>query len=361
MNIRDRYQDDLQRGVIEPDTAQQAAVNALQDLHDQLSEARPAASGWRRLLGGNRRKTPTGLYLYGPVGRGKTYLVDAFYAGLPFKDKRRLHFHHFMRHAHREMRRLKEEADPLRTVAARFAAEARILCLDELFVHDIADAMILSRLLTALVNEGVTLVATSNEHPDELYRDGLQRIRFFPAIDFLKSHMRLLSLDGGKDYRLDFLESAALYHVPSGAEADTILNDAFDRMTPEPGRSDTDLEVEGRVIPVRRLADGVAWFDFQALCGGPRSQNDYIELARCLHTVLVSNIPRLDREHEDEARRFIGLVDELYDRRVKLICSADAPVEALYSGRRVAFEFRRTVSRLTEMQSHDYLASAHRP
>lgn len=362
MTIRQRYAHDLHQGVIEHDPAQQGAVDALQELHDRLVATRPtAASPWRRLLGRPRREAVPGLYLYGPVGRGKTYLVDAFFAGLPFDDKQRLHFHHFMHHAHREMRRLKEEPDPLQKVAEGFATNTRILCFDELFVNDIADAMILGRLLTALVEEGVTLVATSNEHPDELYRDGLQRARFLPAIDFLKRHMRLVPLLGERDYRLEFLESADIFHVPSGPEADAALADAFAHIAPEPGRPDTALEVEGRPIPTRRLADGVAWFEFEALCGGPRSQTDYMELAHCFHTVLLSDIPRLDGDRKDEARRFISLVDELYDRRVKLICSADTGIDELYRGRRLAFEFQRTASRLTEMQSRDYLASTHRP
>lgn len=359
MSVRSRYQRDIERGVIRPDPAQSVAIDALERLYQELL-SRPNPSLLRRLV---RRPPPAarGLYLYGPVGRGKTYLVDGFFAELPFEEKQRSHFHHFMRSVHREMRRRKDAEDPLRQIAQEQARRVRVLCLDELAVMDVADAMILGRLLEALVDEGVTLVATSNEHPDELYRDGLQRQRFLPTIEFLKSHAEVVRLDGGRDYRLEYLEHAEIYHVPAGAEADHLLDEAFDHLAPETGTRRTSVEIEGRQIPARRLADGVAWFSFEALCSGPRSQNDYIELAHCYHTVLLSGIPVMDGQRDDEARRFISLIDELYERRVKLMATADAPVEELYQGDRLAFEFRRTASRLVQMQSHDYLAERHVP
>lgn len=359
MSVRSRYKRDLERGVIRQDRAQARVVEALNQLHEELL-ALPSPSLLGRIL---RRtpQTPGGIYLYGPVGRGKTYLVDAFFAELPFEEKRRQHFHHFMRYAHREMRRRKDAEDPLRQIAREQARHVRVLCLDEFAVNDIADAMILGRLLEALSEEGVTLVATSNEHPDELYHEGLQRQRFLPTIDFLKMNLEVLSLDGAQDYRLEFLEQADIYHVPPGEEADRILDDAFDHVAPEAGSRRSEVQVEGRRIPARRLGDGVVWFDFDALCRGPRSQNDYIEIAHCFHTVLVSSIPIMDDHTNDEARRFINLIDELYERRVNLVCSAEADAEALYQGERLAFEFRRTISRLMHMRSNEYLAERHIP
>jgi len=360
MPVRNRYYDDLQRGVIERDPGQERAVEALQALHEQLVASSVGSSWWQRLMG-RQPSQPAGLYLYGPVGRGKTYLVDAFFDTLPFAEKERLHFHHFMRRTHRALHELRDLRDPLGRVARDFARANRVLCFDEFHVSDITDAMILGRLLERLLAEGVTLVATSNQHPDELYQDGLQRARFLPAIDTIKANCRVLDLDTGRDYRLERLEQAPVYYTPANKSAEQALEAAFERIAPEPGRADVALTIEGRTIPARRLADGVAWFDFDTLCNGPRSQNDYMELARLFHTLLVSGVPALDTSQENAARRWIALVDELYDRRVKLICSAEAPPETLYQGVKLRFEYERTVSRLTEMQSHDYLALAHRP
>ncbi|MBK5935929.1 cell division protein ZapE [Halorhodospira halophila] len=360
MPVQTRYQDDLARGVIQPDPAQQRAVQALQTLHDDLL-AQPAGAGW---LGWLRRRPSTaapGLYLHGPVGRGKTYLVDAFFDALPFAAKQRLHFHHFMRRTHDALHRLRDHRDPLGHLARDFAAEHRVLCFDEFHVSDIADAMILGRLLEQLIGEGVTLVATSNVHPDDLYRDGLQRARFLPAIDALKRHCRVVNLDGERDYRLERLEQAPVYLIGAAGEHDARLQERFVQLAPEPGQSDGTLDIEDRPIRAHRWADGVAWFDFTELCSGPRSASDYIELARLFHTVLVADVPRFEANREDEARRWMALVDELYERRVNLICSAAAAPEALYAGRRLAFEFQRTASRLHEMQSHEYLAEPHRP
>ncbi|MQM40261.1 Cell division protein ZapE [wastewater metagenome] len=305
----------------------------------------------------------TGVYLWGSVGRGKTWLMDIFYESLPFEARRRLHFHRFMRAVHTRLKTLKERQDPLDIIAEEWAADTRVLCFDEFFVSDIADAMLLAGLLQGLFRRGVTLVATSNIPPHELYWDGLQRERFVPAIELLERHTEVIPVDGDTDYRLRFLEQAEIYHTPLDAEADAVLTRDFDHVRPDGGEvtDETVLEVEGREIPVRCVADGVVWFAFDAVCRGPRSQNDYIDIACQFHTVVISDIPVFGRDSEDDARRFINLVDEFYDRAVKLICSAAAEPEALYQGHRLGFEFERTASRLTEMQSRSYLALPHRP
>ncbi len=367
----ERYRQELAREEIVSDPAQARAVAALETVYQRLIEAPPPADdgGWlrgvlRRLRDEPPNREPvTGLYLWGGVGRGKTWLVDIFYECLPFPDKRRVHFHRFMREVHDRLKGLREREDPLDIIAAEWAAQTRVLCFDEFFVADIADAMILAGLLDGLFRRGVTLVATSNTPPQELYWDGLQRERFLPAIELLEAHTEVLNVDGGTDYRLRFLEQAEIYHTPLDGAADAVLEDDFRHVCPD-GESvevETTLAVEGREIPVRRVGDGLVWFAFDAICRGPRSQNDYIEIARQFHTVLISDVPVFDRYSEDDARRFINLVDEFYDRAVKLIVSAEAEPEALYQGRRLGFEFERTASRLTEMQSREYLALAHRP
>lgn len=364
-----RYRQDLTRPDFHHDPAQERAVRRLQQVYDELlarpQETAPKKSGFlSRLLGAGPEEKPKpvrGLYLWGGVGRGKTYLVDTFYHALPIDRKLRLHFHRFMRKVHDELKQFRDRQDPLKGVAGRFAKQARVICLDEFFVSDITDAMILYGLLQALFDNGVTLVTTSNIRPDDLYKDGLQRARFLPAIALIKEHMEILNVDGGVDYRLRFLEKAEIYHSPLDEKADRVLADAFEHVAPEPGRTHVVLTIEGRPITARRLAGGVAWFDFKELCQGPRSQADYIELARLFHTVLISSVPVMDRQMEDEARRFLNLVDEFYDRNVKLIVAAAAPCEELYQGRKLEFEYRRTVSRLHEMQSHEYLARPHLP
>jgi cell division protein ZapE len=267
-----------------------------------------------------------------------------------------------MQRVHRELTQLSGRADPLETVADNLAGEARVLCFDEFFVSDIGDAMLLGELLSHLFDRGVALVATSNIAPHSLYENGLQRRRFLPAIESIERHTEVLNLDGGTDYRLRLLEQAETYHAPLDSRAEALLAERFSALAPDHSavEVDVDLEIEGRLIRCRRSADDVSWFDFAALCAGPRSQNDYIELARLYHAVLVSDVPIFDPRHEDQARRFISLVDEFYDHNVKLILSAAAPVEELYQGERLAFEFERTRSRLLEMRSHDYLARTHR-
>ncbi|SDJ65244.1 cell division protein ZapE [Microbulbifer yueqingensis] len=362
----ERYQRDLQRPDFVADPAQRAAVEELQDLYERLCAQPQAAGLWQRLgrLWGRPAPEPeTGLYFWGGVGRGKTYLMDAFYESLPFDRKQRTHFHRFMREVHRELRRLDGQKNPLELVAESIAERARVLCFDEFFVSDITDAMILANLLDALFRRGVTLVATSNIEPEGLYRNGLQRARFLPAIDLLRRHTKVLNVDGGTDYRLRALERAELYHCPLDQAADLSLAESFASLIVEGAeiREHEPLDIEGRSILAVREADDVAWFEFAELCDGPRSQNDYIELAREYHSVLLANVPQMDGRMENQARRFINLVDEFYDRCVKLVISAEVPVAELYVGRHLRFEFERTVSRLLEMQSHDYLARPHRP
>ena len=368
MTPSERYARDLARDDFQHDPAQAEAVVLLDDLARRLAEpsAAPGAAMrlrrlWATLRGGGEvPKTPVqGLYLWGGVGRGKTYLMDMFFECLPFEDKLRMHFHRFMRRTHDELRRLAGDADPLQGVADALAAEARVICFDEFFVADITDAMILAELFDALFARGVTLVATSNVEPKHLYRDGLQRRRFLPTIDLLERHTRILHMDGGTDFRLRALEQAELYHSPLDDSAHTSLARSFAALSPEAGQENVSVEIEGRIIHARAVADDVVWFEFAAICDGPRSQNDYIEIAREYHAVLISGLPRFTRHTEDQARRFISLVDEFYDRGVKLILSAAVPIDGLYTGERLQFEFERTTSRLLEMQSREYLARVH--
>ena len=364
MTPSERYAADLEREGFRDDPAQAEVIGLLDDLALELARERSGPTLLDRLrtrLGAPQARGPVrGLYLWGGVGRGKTYLMDLFYECLPFEDKLRMHFHRFMRRTHEELRRLEGSADPLLGVADRLAQEARVICFDEFFVSDITDAMLLGELFDALFARGVTLVATSNVPPRDLYRDGLQRRRFLPAIDLIERHTRVHNMDGGVDHRLRVLQQAELYHTPLDAGAEASLAASFRTLAPEPAARGTSIEVEGRRIPTRALADDVVWFDFEAICDGPRSQNDYIELAREFHAVLVSNVPQFTGSREDQARRFISLVDEFYDRGVKLILSAEASIAELYAGERLRFEFERTRSRLLEMQSTAYLSRLHR-
>lgn len=346
------------------DDCQLKVESALQELASALERAKPRRQpGFvGRLLGRRTSITPVrGLYVWGTVGRGKTMLMDRFYEQLNVPYKMRSHFHRFMHEVHGELKQLKNFEDPLEEVAERLALKARVICFDEFFVNDIADAMILGTLFEALFRRGVTLVTTSNVPPAQLYRDGLQRQRFLPAIAQLQTHTKVLELGAGVDYRLRVLEQAEIYHYPLDAQADTNLEMYFQAIAPDEAKQDVPLALNDRQVSARALADGVVWFDFQAICGGPRSQEDYIELARCFQTVMVSGIPQLTRDNEDEARRFIALVDEFYDRNVKLIVSAASPLEELYQGKKLEFEFQRTCSRMREMQSHDFLARPHLP
>lgn len=356
MTLRDEWERRLVDHNYVRDPTQARLVGILESLQARLIKAAPGDglfSRWRK------PKAVPGLYIHGGVGRGKTFLMDLFFETLDIPDKRRVHFHRMMAEVQRRFRALSDIEDPLDQIAEDIANETRVLCFDEFFVNDIGDAMILGRLLDGLFSRRVTLVTTSNAHPDELYRDGLQRSRFLPAIELIKQHTQVVSMDGDVDYRLRLLERAGTYLTPAGEASDNGLQEIFDESASSKVYSDHALDVNGREIVARRCAKGIAWFEFAELCHGPRSQNDYIELARWFPTVIVSNIPRLDSSQDDPARRFISLVDEFYDRRVKLIVSADGVATELYSGKRLAFEFERTSSRLIEMQSGEYLSAPH--
>ncbi|MBM96113.1 MAG: cell division protein ZapE [Oceanospirillaceae bacterium] len=365
------YQADLQRDDFSYDAAQEMAVKHLQRLYDDLVAAeqqrasQPSGGLLSKLSGRFNKKKPEpemGLYFWGGVGRGKTYLVDTFYDALPFERKMRTHFHRFMQRVHGELTSLSGEKNPLEIVADRIAEEAVVICFDEFFVSDIGDAMILGGLMQELFDRGVTLVATSNIVPDGLYKDGLQRERFIPAIKLLNQFTEVVNVDSGVDYRLRTLEQAELYYFPLDVGADISLKKSFEGLVPDIRHVnlDVDVEVLGRAIPAKAVCDDVAWFDFYALCDGPRSQNDYIELGKLFHAVLISNIPVMSIKNDDLARRFINLIDEFYDRGVKVVMSADAAIPDIYEGGKLEFEFQRTTSRMLEMQSHDYLAREHR-
>ena len=341
----------------ELDDAQQAVLPYFQRLFDDLVAAERANGPLMRLLGGKR--PVKGLYLWGGVGRGKSFLMDSFFAAAPVKRKQRLHFHRFMQDIHRELAALQGRPNPLSTVAKRLARDTKLLCLDEFLVTDIGDAMLMRHLLEGLFAEGVVLVTTSNTQPDDLYRNGLQRGQFLPAIDLLKKHIQVLRLEGGQDYRLRALEKLGVYHSPLSEATERRMREEFVAIARDEGEADSMVEVDGRTLSARRSAPGVVWFEFAELCQKPRGQADFIELARRYHTVLLSRIPRMFADERDAARRFAWLVDEFYDRRVKLIVSAEAPVEGLLDPTAVGRDLERTVSRLIEMQSHHYLAQPH--
>lgn len=363
MTPLERYQEDLKRPDFFRDAAQENAVKHLQRLYDDLIAEAPKQSRLSIMLGRKNIQPIKGLYFWGGVGRGKTYLVDTFFDSLPFEQKMRTHFHRFMKRVHDELRSLAGEKNPLVIVAKRFADEARVICFDEFFVSDITDAMILAGLLEELFRNGVTLVATSNIVPDGLYKDGLQRARFLPAIALLKEYTEVVNVDSGIDYRLRALEQAELYHWPLSDEVDAKLEQSFRSLLLENCKilENEPLMVENREIIARKVGNDVAWFDFRAICDGPRSQNDYIELGKIYSAVILSNVEQMGTKNEDVARRFINLVDEFYDRNVKLIVSAEVELKDLYTGNRLQFEFQRTLSRLLEMQSHEFLARPHKP
>jgi cell division protein ZapE len=341
----------------EPDATQLNALAHFQRLYEDVAGLERLESSMIRLLA--RRRTVPGLYLWGGVGRGKSFLMDSFFNCAPVARKRRIHFHRFMQEIHKALNRHQGEADPMRIIARELARETRLLCLDEFHVTDITDAMLMRRLLECIFENGVVLVTTSNQHPDGLYPHGLQRTQFLPAIELLKRHLEVINVDHGVDYRLRELERAGVYHIGSDAEAR--LGAAFDSIARHDTGEDPALELEGRTINARKLGRGVAWFDFAELCDGPRGKADYIELARRYHTIVMSGIPRFGHNNADVVRRFTWLVDEFYDRRVKLIMSAADQPEALYPAAEGGDQFIRTVSRLTEMQTHQYLSEPHLP
>jgi cell division protein ZapE len=340
------YEASLAKRGFVSDPAQWRAVERLQRLYEEWSAYKARrSSALRRLL--VKPPLPKGVYLWGPVGRGKSFLMDAFYLCVPLVRKRRVHFHHFMREIHRELDAVKGTEDPIAEVAARTARRYRLVCFDEFHVSDIADAMILGRYLEQAMARGVQFVMTSNYPPDGLYPGGLQRERFLPAIELLKSRLDVVAVDNGTDYRRLKMERVEVYHVNGSLEpVFDELKDVEEERQP--------LDVEGRQIPYRKRAGGVVWFDFAALCGGPRSYADYVDLAQRFHTVMLSGVPRLSAKDADAARRFTWLVDVLYDERIKLIVSAEAPPEELFTGGESAAEFQRTISRLHEMQSAEY-------
>lgn len=365
MTPLEKYRLDLQSPDFKYDEAQENAVKELQRLYDELTQPQKKLT-WRVKLAsrfgkGMSKPSIQGIYFWGGVGRGKTYLVDTFYECLPFKHKLRIHFHRFMHRVHEELKTLDQQQDPLKIVAKRFAAEARIICFDEFFVSDITDAMILGTLMEELFSHGIVLVATSNIIPDELYKNGLQRARFLPAIELLNQNTRIVNVDSGVDYRLRALKQAEIFHYPLDDTSYSNLKSYFCQLAPEDGVEGRDIEVAGRSIPSILDADGVAMFEFRALCDGPRSQTDYMELSRCYHTILVANVEQMGQSTDDIARRFIAMVDEFYERNVKLIMSAAVSLETLYTQGQLTFEFRRCLSRLKEMQSHEYLATQHLP
>ena len=358
-----KYQQDLQRADFQYDAAQEHAVIQLQRLYDDFIGQSPvSASWWQRLIGKTPTLTPLmGLYFWGGVGRGKTYLVDTFYECLPTERKMRVHFHRFMHRVHEELKLLSGKSDPLQIVADKFKRDTDIICFDEFFVSDITDAMILGTLMQAMFARGITLVATSNIEPDGLYRNGLQRARFLPAIALIKRFTTVVNVDSGIDYRLRTLEKAEIFHYPLDAQAEINLQQYFTALSTEPRQADIGILVANRTINARAEADGIVWFSFAELCQSARSQYDYIELSRCYNTVLLSGVKVMGRSNDDVARRFIALVDEFYERHVKLIISAELPLEQLYTEGILSFEFKRCISRLQEMQSTDYLAKQHLP
>ena len=357
MDPVDCYKHDLRRDGFESDPMQQEAVQALQQLYAVLNGDTRARkqSVIDRLL--NRRPEPVkGIYLWGDTGRGKTWLMDRFFHCLNSREKHRLHFHRFMCEVHKQMNDFPRMVNPLKAIAKHWAKQYRLLCLDEFHVSDIGDAMILGGLLEALFQQGVILVTTSNIPIQELYKNGLQRERFLPAIALLQKHTQEIALGDGKDYRFSLLERNNTYHVEPQLNGHRVLQDQFELLANLEAKTDRHIQINNRDFHYVAWANDVIWFDFDELCTKPRSANDYLEIARYFNAVFISDIPCMDEGKDDVAKRFVHLIDTLYDNKVKLIVSAEAEPRSLYRGRRVAFEFERTVSRLTEMASRDYLA-----
>lgn len=362
LSLVEIYERELRRLGHTSDAAQHTAVVRLDELRNLLSAAARPRHRWTALFNRDtRRELQRGLYLWGGVGRGKTWLMDLFFNHLPFKDKQRSHFHRFMQFVHHELRKHRDRANPLELVAEQVAHKTRLLCFDELFVADIADAMLLANLFRGLFDRGVTLVCTSNAPPNELYKNGLQRARFIPAIRLLQENMDVLNVDGGVDYRLRHMRNATTWFDAADTQAARAIAELFERLTEGESTGDGHLMLNQRKLKTLRQAKEIIWFEFRELCDGPRGQADYIELARCYHTVFVSHVPQLTGVMENQARRFVTMIDEFYDRGVKLFVLAAVPIIDIYKGTQLSFEFERTRSRLVEMQSHDYLALPHKP
>jgi len=354
------YDSLLQQPEFLRDSAQQQAVLSLDRLYDQFTGVAPQR-GWREWLGARRASQAVrGLYFWGGVGRGKTMLMDLLFQSLsPSLACERIHFHSFMNRVHSQLRQKQNLQQPLQAIARDIAADTRLLCLDEFVIIDIGDAMIMAGLLATLFAEGVVLVTTSNAAPTDLYRDGLQRARFLPAIELLERHCQVVELDGGQDYRLRFLQQTDLYSVPHDAATVARIRDYVAQHVTTLQTEQRELVVNGRNLAYQFCAGDTVWFSFSELCDTTRSQNDYLELARFFNTFIVTDIRQMGQADDDVARRFVLLIDVLYDHHVKLICSAAVSPERLYLGRRLEFEFERTASRLLEMQSSEYLAQAH--
>ena len=358
MSVRELYQRTLAERGYTADIAQLDAIDALERCENEWAAYKAQRGNpLARLLA--RPEIPRGVYMYGGVGRGTSFLMDCFFNAVPLSRKTRLHFHEFMREVHRELADMHGTVDPLKVLGERMSRRFRLICFDEFHVADITDAMILYRLLESLFDHRVSIVTTSNFHPDGLYPNGLHRDRILPAIELLKDRLQIINVDHGIDYRQRTLEQVEMYLTPLGEGADAAMGAAFERLAETKDESPT-LNIEHRVILSRRRAGGVVWFDFRELCGGPRSQNDYLELAARFHTLLLSGVPQMSPRLASESRRFTWLVDVMYDRRVKLIMSAEVEAEALYTEGPLAHEFPRTVSRLHEMRSAEFLALARR-
>ena len=354
MSVQKTYEAELATRGYAADPAQLRAVQALERCAMEWAAYKGKRSNTLKKFI-NHPEIPRGVYMFGGVGRGKSFLLDCFFNAVPLKRKTRLHFHEFMREVHRELADLQGTVNPLDELAKRMAKRFKLICFDEFHVADITDAMILHRLLKGLFDNGVGFVTTSNFRPDDLYPGGLHRSRILPAIDLLNAELEVLNVDNGTDYRHRTLEAVTLYHVPNGAVADSAMESSFHALAASHDE-DPVLHIESRQILAKRKAGGVVWFDFKTLCGGPRSQNDYLEIASLFHTVFLSDVPQMPLRMASEARRFTWLVDVLYDRRVKLVMSAEVAPSELYTEGPMAHEFPRTVSRLEEMQSKEYLA-----
>ncbi len=358
MNVLEYYHDALAKRGYSADEAQQRAIARLQQAYeDWVSYKARRGNRFTRLI--SKPEVPRGVYLWGGVGRGKSFLMDSFYTACPVVRKTRLHFHEFMRGVHRQLDELKGIANPLDEVAKRVARKYRMICFDEFHVSDIADAMIMYNLLSALFANGVSFIMTSNYAPETLYPDGLHRDRMLPTIALLKEKLDVMNVDAGIDYRKRALLQVDSYYTPLGIDADAALNDAFNRIA-ESADEEPLVEIETRVLQAKRRAGSIIWFDFSTLCGGPRSQNDYLEIASRYHTVILSDIPEMSAAMASEARRFTWLIDVFYDCKVKLLMSAAVAPEQLYTAGSMVNEFHRTVSRIVEMQSQEYMDTEQR-
>ncbi|MGL4933805.1 MAG: cell division protein ZapE [Aeromonas sp.] len=364
MTPQQKYQHDLQRSGFQADPAQSLAISRLERLHQELQQ-RPTTLRSGGLFRWRQKRVPPvpvlGIYMWGGVGRGKTWLMDIFFDSLPGTRKMRSHFHRFMQRIHDELQALSGQSDPLKRVASKLASETDIICFDEFFVSDITDAMLLGTLFQELFGHGVVLVATSNLPPQDLYRNGLQRARFLPAIALIERHCEILNVDGGIDYRLRTLAQAEVYHCPLDRQAKANLDRYYQQLTGGRLVCQASLEINHRQLMLLGMGEGVLYMEFEQLCCTPRSQRDYIELAHLFHTVLLANVQPMGTGTDDAARRFIAMVDEFYERHVKLIMSAAVPMAELYGEGLLNFEFKRCLSRLREMQSHEYLAREHLP